>query len=149
MPASPAPAPGAPVPTSLDARVIRSDTTAAGTFRIGDKLKIAFDGPMALCGDDTVVRLRDTDGTIAEFSRATLNIDCGRNGSPEVVGSALWPAFTVITLTIAADPIIVTAGSTPGLQVPATVTSAVGIRDGGGLSWDLARSLDIVFGDPD
>jgi hypothetical protein len=149
MPASPAPAPGAPVPTSLDARVIRSQSGPADTFRTGDQLKIAFDGPMALCSDDTVVRLRDADGTIAEFSRAALTIDCGRNRSPEVVGGALWPEFTVITLTIAADPIIVTVGSTPGLQVPATVTSAVGIRDGGGLAWDLGRSLDIVFGDPD
>jgi hypothetical protein len=149
MPASPAPAPGAPAPTSLDARVIRSQGAAADTFRTGDKLKIAFDGPMALCGDDTVVRLRDADGTIAEFSRAALNIDCGRNRSPEVVGSALWPEFTVITLTIAADPIIVTAGSIPGLQIPATVASAVGIRDEGGLAWDLGRSVDIVFGDPD
>ena len=149
MPASPAPAPGAPVPTSLDARLIRPQSAPADTFRTDDKLKIAFDGPMALCGDDTVVRLRDADGTIAELSRAALNIDCGRNRSPEVVGSALWPEFTVITLTVAADPIIVTAGSTPGLQVPATAMSAVGLRDGGGLSWDLARSLDIVFGDPD
>ena len=137
------------MPTSLDARLIRPQSGPADPFRTGDKLKIAFDGPMALCGDDTVVRLRDADGTIAELSRAALNIDCGRNRSPEVVGSALWPEFTVITLTVAADPIIVTAGSTPGLQVPATVTSALGIRDGGGLSWDLARSLDIVFGDPD
>jgi hypothetical protein len=149
MPASPAPAPGAPAPTSLDARVIRSQSAGADTFRVGDKLKIAFDGPMALCGDDTVVRLRDADGTIAEFSRAALNIDCGRNRSPEAVGTAVWPEFTVITLTVAAEPIILTAGSTPGLQVPATVTSAVGIREGGGLSWDLGRSVDIVFGDPD
>jgi hypothetical protein len=60
-----------------------------------------------------------------------------------------WPGFTVITLTIAGNPTIVTPGTTPGLQVPATVTSAAGIHDDGGLAWDLGRSVDIVFGDPD
>ena len=149
MPASPAPAPGAPVPTSLDARVVPSDSGARTMFDVGDRLQIAFDGPMAICDDNAVVRLRDADGTVAELSRATLNVDCGRNSSPAAVGDTVWPAFTVITLTIAANPTIVTAGTTPGLQVPATVTSATGIHDEGGLAWDLARSVDIVFGDPD
>ena len=149
IPASPAPDPGAPSPTSLDARAIPSDSGVRGTFDVGDKLKIVFDGPMALCDDNTVVRLRDADGTVAELSRATLNMDCGRNRSLEAVGDTVWPAFTVITLTIAANPTIVTSGTTPGLQVPATVTSATGIHDEGGLAWDLARSVDILFGDPD
>jgi hypothetical protein len=148
MPASPTPEPGAPAPKSLDARVIRSQGPVSDTFRTGDQLKIAFDGPMALC-DDAVVRLRDADGTIAEFSRAALSIDCARNRSPEVLGTAFWAEFTVITLTIAADPVVVTPGSNPGLQVPATVTSATGIRSDAGLAWDLGRSLDIVFGSPD
>ena len=95
-----------------------------------------------------VVRLRDGDGTVAELSRAALNVDCGRNSSSAVVGDTVWPAFTVITLTVAANPTIVTTGTTPGLQVPATVTSATGIR-AEGLAWDLDRSVDIVFGDPD
>jgi hypothetical protein len=149
MPASPAPAPGTPVPTSLDARAIPSDSGVRGTFDVGDKLKIVFDGPMALCDENTVVRLRDTDGTVAELSRASLNMDCGRNRSLEGVGDTVWPAFTVITLTVAANPTIVIPGTTPGLQVPATVTSATGIHDEGGLSWDLGRSVDLVFGDPD
>jgi hypothetical protein len=149
MPASPAPAPGTPVPTSLDARVVPSDSGPRTMFDVGDRLQIAFDGPMAVCDDVTVVRLRDADGTVAELSRATLNVDCGRNRSPAAVGDTVWPAFTVITLTIAANPTIVTPGTTPGLQVPATVTSATGIHDEGDLAWDLTRSVDIVFGDPD
>jgi hypothetical protein len=148
MPASPAPDPGAPAPTSLDARAIPSDSGVRGTFDVGDKLKIVFDGPMDLCDDNTVVRLSDADGTVAELSRATLNMDCGRNTFIEYVGGNVWPAFTVLTLTIAANPTIVTPGTTPGLQVPATVTSAVGIHDGS-RAWDLGRSVDIVFGDPD
>src|SRR6185503_20122955 len=121
---------------------------ARGTFDVGDKLKIVFDGPMDLCDDNTVVRFSDADGTVAELNRAALNVDCGRNTSPENVGGFVWPAFTVITLTIAANPTIVTPGTTPGLQVPATVTFAVGIHDGS-LAWDLGRSVDVVFGDPD
>jgi hypothetical protein len=148
MPTSPPPDPGAPAPTSLDARAIPSDSGVRGTFDVGDKLKIVFDGPMDLCGDNTVVRLSDADGTVAELSRATLNMDCGRNTSIEYVGGNVWPAFTVLTLTIAANPTIVTPGTTPGLQVPATVAYAVGIHDGA-LAWDLVRSVDIVFGDPD
>ena len=148
MPSSPAPDPGAPAPTSLDARAVPSASGARGTFDAGDKLQIAFDGPMALCDDNMVVRLRDGDGTVAELSRAALNVDCGRNSSSAVVGDTVWPAFTVITLTVAANPTIVTTGTTPGLQVPATVTSATGIR-AEGLAWDLDRSVDIVFGDPD
>jgi hypothetical protein len=148
MPTSPAPDPGAPAPTSLDARAIPSNSGVRGTFDVGDKLKIVFDGPMDLCDDNTVVRLSDADGTVAELSRAALNMDCGRNAFSEAVGGTVWPAFTVITLTIAANPTIVTPGTTPGLQVPATVTSAVGIDDGS-RAWDLGRSVDIVFGDPD
>jgi hypothetical protein len=148
MPASPAPAPGAPAPISLDARAIRSQGTGSDALRTGDRLKIAFDGPMALC-DDAVVRLRDADGTVAELSRAANNTDCSRNRSAEVLGTAFWPEFTVLTLTIAADPVIVMPGSSPGLQLPATVTSATGIRSDAGLAWDLGRSLDIVFGEPD
>ena len=150
MPASPTPAPPVPPPTSLDALTIPSQEGAAGTFDFLDKLKVAFETRMQICGDDTVVRLRDSDGTVAELSLAARNIGCSVNrDAPETIGGTTYPASTVVTLTIAADPIFVSAGSTAGLQVPATVIAATGIRDEGGLSWDLGRSADLVFGNPD
>lgn len=136
-------------PISVDARAIPSAGGATDTFDFLDKLKIAFDAPMAVCGDDTVLRLRDADGTVAELSIPTHNIGCAINTDYENVGGRVYPSFTVITLTISAPPTIITPGSIPGLQVPATAVSATGIHDDSGRAWDLAGSTDIVFGDPD
>ena len=84
------------------------------------------------CADDIVLRLRDNDGTVAELSVPTHNIGCSVNTDYENVGGTIYPSFTVITLTISAPPTIITQGTTPGLQVPATVLTRLGSNGGGG-----------------
>lgn len=148
MPNPPTAAGPGPAPRSIDARATAS-SGVAGTFDFGDRLKAVFDVPMRLCGNDTVIRLRDPDGTVAELNTSSRNIGCDRNGAPEDVGGTTYPAFTVLTLTIVAAPTVVEPGTTPGFQAPATVVAATGVRDEGGVAWDVGGSSDIVFGDPD
>ena len=149
MPSPPAQAAPIPSPRSLDARMQPSAGGQADTFDFLDKLKIAFDKTMSTCGAHTRLRLQDNDGTVAELSSETRNIACDLNTTPESLGSASYPPSTVMTVTLAADPTIVAAGSIAGLQVPAIVVSATDVSDDAGKPWDLASSPDLSFGDPD
>lgn len=149
MPSPPAAAAPEPAPLSVDARTTSSSGGSAATFDFGDRLLAAFDQPMRICDANTAVRLRDADGTVAELNASTRNIGCERNEAPQTVGGTTYPTFTVITLTLVASPTILEAGSTPGLQLPATVQTASGILGDSGLAWNVAGSTDIVFGEPD
>jgi hypothetical protein len=55
----------------------------------------------------------------------------------------------MLTVTLTASPTTVQAGSTPGLQLPATVSDATGITDLAGNPWDVLVSPDGVLGYPD
>jgi len=149
IPNPPTPAAPEPAPRSIDARVTSSSGGATATFDYGDRLVAAFDQVMAACALTTVVRLRDTDGTVADLTTFSRNTGCERNEAPQEVGGTTYPPFRVITLTIVAAPTIVEPGTSPGLQVPASVVSATGIASDGAIGWDVPGSPDISFGDPD
>ena len=145
----PTPAAPEPAPRSIDARVTSSSGGAMATFDFGDRLVAAFDQVMGTCAGNTVVRLRDADGTVADLSTSSRNIGCERNEAPQDVGGTTYPAFRVLTLTLVAAPTIIEQGTTAGLQLPATVMTATGITSDGGMSWDVSGSADVLFGDPD
>jgi hypothetical protein len=133
-------------PLSLDARYEASLTGTRDTFDDQDVLKIAFNEPVT-CGFDAFTLLRDADGTLAYLQRGQ-NVECTVNTSPELVGGVSYPALSVATLRLIGSPGITESGTSPGLQVGASVTQSP-IADLRGNAWDLAPSPDIVFGDPD
>jgi hypothetical protein len=139
------PLPVAP-PRSLDARV----TTSAGSLPdldTGDVIKIAFDKAMRspVAGQ---MRVQDADGTIGDIRCLQLEQACTLNSAVETLGGISYPANTVITITMRAEPRAVAAGTRAGLQLSVTVTSGT-FTDIAGNTWNIAASDDIVLGAPD
>src|SRR2546425_289358 len=135
-------------PRSIDARV----TTVAGlanTFDAGDVIKIAFSKDMKLA---TGARLQgvDADGTFADIVCGTSgNAGCALNTATETLAGTPYGPNRVLTITLTANPTTIQPGSTPGLQLPATVSDASGITDLAGNPWDVLASPDGVLGSPD
>lgn len=134
-------------PRALDARV----TTSAGSLALldaGDVIKIAFDKVMrSPLGSE--LRALDVDGTIADIRcLQALEQRCTLNAGAETLGGVAYPANTVLTIVMRADPRVVTAGATAGLQLNVTVTSG-NFLDIAGNPWDVAGSDDTVLGAPD
>lgn len=90
----------------------------------------------------------DADGTVMDLRCLPSEQGCTLNSAPETFGGVVYPANTVITMTIRTDLHLVTSGSTAGLQLPATVIYG-GFTDLAGNGWDLQGSADVVLGSPD
>jgi hypothetical protein len=134
-------------PTSLDARV----TTNGGfgtTFDAGDVVKIAFSEAMSAPPAGAVVRAQDADGTVADVICGT-NATCVLNASSETLGGVVRASQTVLTISLTANPTIVTAGTTATLRIGATVVDSAGITDLSATPWNIDGSADIVLGSPD
>src|SRR6266511_3404904 len=134
-------------PTSADARVV-TNAGFTSTFDSGDVIKIAFSKAITAPANGATVRAQDGDGTIADLICGT-NATCTLNASAETLGGVSYPVNSVLTISLTGGPSIVAAGSTPALQIPATVTDSSGIRDSSNSGWDLASSADVVLGSPD
>jgi hypothetical protein len=139
------PTPVAP-PRSLDARV----TTSTGSLAVidaGDVIKIAFDkairNPVS-----SQMRVQDADGTIADIRCLVSEQACTLNSGPETFGGVVYPASTVITITMRTEARVVTAGGAAGLQLNVTITSG-GFADLAGNGWDVNASDDVTLGAPD
>jgi hypothetical protein len=140
------PAPAGP-PTSLDARI----TTNGGfgtTIDGGDVIKIAYSEAMSAPAAGATVRAQDADGTVADIVCGT-NATCALNASAETLAGVVRAAQTVLTLTLTANPTIITSGTTATLRVGATVVDSAGITDRSGNPWNLDQSADIILGSPD
>jgi hypothetical protein len=144
-PPAPADQPGAP--TSLDARVT-TNTGSTTLLDTGDVVKIAFSEAMSPAAGGATIRAQDADGSVADLICGT-NATCVLNASAETLGGVSRAAQTVLTVTLTANPIVITTGTAAGLRIPATVTERAGITDLGGNAWNLAGSADIVLGSPD
>jgi hypothetical protein len=135
-------------PRSVDARV----TVVAGlasTFDAGDVIKIAFSKDMKLASGATI-RATDGDGTFADIVCGTSgNASCALNAATEALAGTPYPPSRVLTVTLTANPTVVQAGTSPGLQLPATASDATGITDLAGNPWDVLASPDGVLGFPD
>jgi len=93
--------------------------------------------------------VQDLDGTIADIRcLQSLEQRCTLNTGAETLGGVAYPANTVLTIVMRADPRVVAAGATAGLQLNVTVTSG-NFVDIAGNPWDVAISDDTVLGAPD
>jgi hypothetical protein len=140
------PTPVAP-PTSLDAGV----TTNGGfgtSIDSGDVVKIAFSEAMSAPNAGATVRAQDTDGTVADLS-CGVNATCVLNSSSETLGGVVRAAQTVLTMSLTANPTIITTGTTATLRIGATVVDSAGITDLSSSPWNLDASADIILGSPD
>jgi len=134
-------------PTSFDARV----TTNVGfttSLDSGDVVKIAFSEAMAAPAAGATIRAQDADGTVADLICGT-NATCALNASSETLGGVTRAAQTVLTVSLTADPTIVTSGTTATLRMPATVVDSAAITDLSSNPWNLDGSADLVLGSPD
>jgi hypothetical protein len=139
------PTPVAP-PRSLDARV----TTSGGSPAVldpGDVIKIAFDKAMQNPGGSQM-RVQDADGTTAEIRCLFSDQVCTFNAGPETLGGVVYPANTVLTITMRTGARIVSAGTAAGLQLNVTITGG-GFVDLAGNGWDVNGSDDVTLGAPD
>jgi len=133
-------------PRALDARV----TTSAGSPALldaGDVIKIAFSKEIQMTGGRQM-RVQDADGTIADIRCLQSEQLCALNTATETLGGTAYPAYTVVTITMRTPPLVVAAGSSPGLQLNVTVTSG-DFADVAGNTWDVPGSDDVVLGAPD
>jgi hypothetical protein len=139
-------------PTSTSATL----TNSAGftnTLDTGDKLAIDFSEPMSVAAGATI-RVTDSDcgnatnAGPALCGGATTNtvadIICGNNATC-TLQSGGGGANSRLLVTMVSNPIIVTAGSTAGVQFPVVVTDVQGVTDLSGNVWNLGASPDRVI----
>ena len=164
---------GGPVsgrPISLDARVTTNkglaQTLDADATQGGDVFKVSFNETMDTSSTTTrAIFARDSDGTTGRIlcdptATATaptteagvlITASCTWNtAAAETVGGTSYPANSVLTVTVVAvSPSSSTTGApvgtTPGLQIPATIFDATGIVDTVGDTWNIPASPDVVI----
>jgi len=132
-------------PLSQDIR-ITTNAGLSGSLDTGDVFTVAFNEVMQLPAALSEIRLTDADGTVARvICNVGGNANCVLSTLATTIGSVSYPAGQVITVTMTADPTIVTPGTTTGLQIPATVTGSLLITDTAGNTWDIAASPDKIL----
>jgi hypothetical protein len=113
----------------------------------GDSFEIVASEALAAPAAGDTIRLRDNDAT----TQTVWDLVHGTNAT-FVLGNATAAGTTigtnrVLTVTVNATPAggqLVSAGSTPGMQLPATITDQGGVTDVAGNGWNLAGSSDAV-----
>ncbi|MGN6130764.1 MAG: cell wall-binding repeat-containing protein [Nocardioidaceae bacterium] len=127
-------------------------TTAGGLGSVidsGDVFKVVFNEPIAAPTAGDTIRAKDGDSTptVADFVNGT-NSAFTTNAAAEKVNGASHPAGTVLTVTVTGAPTTVDAGTTGGLQIPATITDQSGTTDVAGNRWVVsATGQDVVIDD--
>jgi hypothetical protein len=94
------------------------------------------------------MRVQDADGTTAEIRCLFSDQVCTFNAGPETLGGVVYPANTVLTITMRTGARIVSAGTAAGLQLNVTITGG-GFVDLAGNGWDVNGSDDVTLGAPD
>ena len=120
-------------------------TGVAGTLDGGDTIDVVFSEAMAVPGSGDTIRFTDADGTIADVTcgAAAPFANCSRNSLPVLVGTAIRPPNTVLTLVLRADPTPISPGTVSDLAVATgAVTAESGNTDVAGNAWNLAGSTD-------
>ena len=127
-------------PLSQDLR-IKTSAGFSGLLDTGDVFSAAFNEVMAAPTTGAKIRLTDADGTVADVICGT-NATCALSVAATTINSVSYPTGQVITVTMTADPTIVTAGTVAGLALPSTVVDSAGITDAAGNTWDIINSPD-------
>ncbi len=139
------------VPTPADAIAPQSVYTARTTDTASldldgtDVIKVVFNEAMAAPTGTSSVTLTDANGTIATLTN-TSNATFTLNAAPEMVNAIIRPIGTVLTITLTGAPNITAPGTTPGVQIPATVTNRVAITDVANNGWNIAAG-DVTVND--
>jgi hypothetical protein len=124
------PAPDFTAPTIADARVA-NNVASSDLSDPGDAFTVTFSEKMNGNGFGTIL-ITDEDGS-------TATILCNQNAS------CIWDtAVTTMTVTFT-QPVAGSGGTTPGMQVPATIAGLIGITDVAGNVPDLPGSADRVI----
>jgi hypothetical protein len=121
-------------PVAIDT-VQSTNAGLAGTLGTGDVVTVVFNETVT-AGAGATVRVRDTDAaaTLADITNGT-NATFAVNAAPQTVNGVSRAAGSVITITLTADPTVVSAGTVTGVQLPADITDQSGIRDAVGNGW--------------
>lgn len=127
-------------PLSQDIR-IKTSAGFAGLLDTLDVFTIAYNEVVATPAAGSKIRLTDADGTVADVICGT-NATCVVSLASTTIGGTAYPTGQVITVTMTADPTIVTAGTAAGLAIPSTVVDSAGFTDTAGNIWDIANSPD-------
>ncbi len=131
-----------PAPFSNDARV-STDTGFTNQANSGDVFTISFNKAIVAPAAGATLRIQDADGTLVDVIAGT-NATFTLNGTAINQNGAARAAGTVLTVTLTADPTVVTAGTIVGLQyAPNTnIVNTAGIVDASGQSYNLGSSTD-------
>ena len=124
------PAPDFTPPTLTDTRVA-NNTASSDLTDVGDAFTVTFSEKMNgnVFG---LILIIDQDGS-------TATVSCGNNSS------CIWNvATTTLTVTLT-QPLANSGGTVPGLQLPATISSLIGITDQAGNAPDMPGSVDRVI----
>ena len=148
--ASTAPAPDSTQPTISDTR-LTTDNGFAGILDSGDVFTVRFNEQIAAPAAGATLRVQDivasgstssvadlVNGTNATFALNAAAIPATPTTNPNA-GAA---AGTVLTVTLTGAPTVITAGSTPGVSIPAEIINTAGINDVGGNRVNVAATGD-------
>ena len=105
---------------------------------------IAFNEVVATPAAASKIRLTDADGSVYDVICGT-NATCVVSLAAATIGGVSYPTGQVITVTMTADPTLVTAGTVAGLALPSTVVDSAGFTDTAGNTWDIAGSPDKIL----
>jgi len=130
-------------PLSQDIRITTS-AGFAGLLDTGDKFTVAFNEVVATPAAGSKIRLTDADGSVYDVICGT-NATCVVSLVATTINSVVYPIGQVITVTMTADPTLVTAGTVAGLALPSTVVDSAGFTDTAGNTWDIVNSPDKIL----
>jgi hypothetical protein len=118
-----------------------SDNDNSGTVTAGDVLTVKFDQAMNTTNTGDSITLQDANGTVCTYTQ-------GSGGTNFVYGDtdAAIPGAETVAITVGTPANCAAAGTTGGMQFPATVTNQANIVDAdSGFGWDIANSPDKTF----
>ncbi len=131
-------------PLSQDVR-LKTSGGFATLLDTGDVVTVAFNELMAATVSGDKIRVTDADGTIADVTCGPSgNATCSWNATASTIGGVSYPAGQVLTVTLTADPVVLTGfgGTQPGVSIPATVIDSALITDAAGNAWNIPGSPD-------
>jgi len=136
-------------PTSTSMTVSTS-SGFANTLDTGDKFEMTFDESMSIAAN-AVIRFTDSDcGPATNAGPAACSggltntvgdVICGTNATCTLTSYGAG-MNNVLVVTLTANPTVVAAGSTAGLQFPLVVTDSSGVTDLSGNAWNFGASAD-------
>lgn len=134
-------APDTTAPTSVDA-FVGTNAGSAFLLDVGDTFVVVFSEAVAPPTAGDTIRLTDEDGTVVDLVAGTPDGNFVLNTGPVTIGTTVYPAGRVLTVTRSDADVTLAAGTLAGLSIPATITAQSGTVDLAGNAWNLSGSAD-------